>query len=629
VRAKLPLSAGFAAVLTTLSISPGAQAQPTPAAGLEPVVITASRTEQALPDALLSTKVISHTQIELSQAVDLPALLRMYTSIDVAQTGPLGSQTGLFVRGAESRQVLLVVDGIAMNRANDGGASWEHLAIAQIERVEVVRGDASSLWGDHAVGGVVQIITRRASGLELSLGLGTQRSAQAAAAGGWRLGDGDRATRLSFAASQRASGAFNAGDPATGASPDRDAFGQSSASLRVEQGWGAGQQSSLTASTTHTRSAYDGDYRFSDPAIDPLSRDDQLSRRIDTLGLSSRHALTPAMQLGVDAGLAREALRDATAPDQFGSARASNTSRQAQLQLQWEAAAGHRLIGAAETHLEAAEDSDTPRETRRTRTLRAAWLGRYAFAGQALETQANLRRDDNSLYGQADTGLIALAWLPVAPLRLSAQWGTAFSAPSFFNQRFAVAGSTLRPERSHNAELALHWQAEAASVRVAWFRQRQSDRIAGDGLVHLDSKSLVNIAHAANNGIELLGQAQWGGTTLSGESTWQNARNLDTGAALQRRARQTQALSMQQGLGSWDAGAALRHSGQRSDFDPVSFGVGSVPARTTLALSGGYKVSPVWRLAAKLDNATNNRSPEVLGYNPAPRSLGLSLSGKL
>jgi outer membrane cobalamin receptor len=86
---------------------------------------------------------------------------------------------------------------------------------------------------------------------------------------------------------------------------------------------------------------------------------------------------------------------------------------------------------------------------------------------------------------------------------------------------------------------------------------------------------------------------------------------------------------VQHGLGSWDVGAAVRHSGQRADVDPVSFADAIAPARTTLALTGGWTISPAWRLAARLDNATENQRPEVLGYRPAQRSLGLSLSARL
>jgi vitamin B12 transporter len=111
------------------------------------IVITAARAEQALPDALPSTRVITRTEIEAAQASDLPGLLRMLTSIDVAQTGPLGSQTSLFLRGADSRQTLVLVDGVPLLRADFGTASWQHLPLDQIERIEIVRGNLSALYG--------------------------------------------------------------------------------------------------------------------------------------------------------------------------------------------------------------------------------------------------------------------------------------------------------------------------------------------------------------------------------------------------------------------------------------------------------------------------------------------------
>jgi vitamin B12 transporter len=141
----------------------GALAQPEAAPSLPTVVITASRSEQSLPDALPSTRVITRRDIEQSPAPDLPSLLRTLTSADVAQTGPLGSQTSVFLRGADSRQTLVLIDGTPFSRADFGTASWQHLPLDQIERIEIVRGNLSSLYGAQAVGGVVQIVTRRAS----------------------------------------------------------------------------------------------------------------------------------------------------------------------------------------------------------------------------------------------------------------------------------------------------------------------------------------------------------------------------------------------------------------------------------------------------------------------------------
>jgi vitamin B12 transporter len=285
------------------------------------------------------------------------------------------------------------------------------------------------------------------------------------------------------------------------------------------------------------------------------------------------------------------------------------------------------VVGALEGKQEHSDNSGTPASSRISRSERLGWLGKYDNAGQPIEAQASLRNDVSSTYGGARTGLLALAWSPLPAWKLSTQWATAFSAPAFSDQQFALPGVTLRPERSRNVELAAQFQQERNSARLAWFKQRQHDRIGSDA-----NFNSINIANAANSGFELLGQAALGSTQIGGEAIWQNPRDLDANKLLARRSRQTTVLTIQQPLGTADVGAAIRRNGQRADvvFNPdFSQSDVTVPGRTTLALSAGYKISPAWRLAAKLDNATNNRSPEVLGYNPAPRSLGVSLSGKL
>ena len=145
-----------------------------PPAAPTTIVITAARAEQPLSDALPSTRVITRAEIDALRPADLPGLLRALTSIDVAQTGPLGSQTSLFLRGADSRQTLVLVDGVPWLRADFGTASWQNLPIEQIERVEIVRGNLSALYGAQAIGGVVQITTRRAQAPQASASIGSQ-----------------------------------------------------------------------------------------------------------------------------------------------------------------------------------------------------------------------------------------------------------------------------------------------------------------------------------------------------------------------------------------------------------------------------------------------------------------------
>ncbi len=597
----------LAALCVAAAASP-ALAQSDTASPQQRIVVTAARTEQALPDALPSTRVITRVEIEAAQATDLPGLLRALTSIDVAQTGPLGSQTSLFLRGADSRQTLVLVDGVPLLRADFGTASWQNLPLDQIERIEIVRGNLSSLYGAQAVGGVVQIVTRRAEVPQASIGIGSQGTQRAAAAAGARLGEN---TRLSASLSWQRTDGFSARDASVdpGANPDRDGARQSGGSARLEQRWAEGHASELNLLASRTRSEYDG---FA-PGLD-----DELSTRVEVAGLKSRHALTAATTATLELGQTSERFDDPTGFAVSGS----NRVRVAGVQVGHALNAGHDLQFGIETRRERFGDSGTPTRTRSTDSVRAAWLGR-PVAG--VQTQAALRSDDSSDFGRATTGLLAVAWQWTPALKLSAQAATGFSAPSFLDQAFANPTTALRPERSKQAELALHWNQEATQWRAALFAQRQRDRIAFDPVTF----ETVNIARAENHGLELMAQTRALGGTVGGELTLQDPRDASTDTPLKRRAKQNLVLRYDTLLAGWQLGAALRYTGKRLDTDPVSFADAYNPARTTLGLTAAYDITPQWRVAAKVDNATGTSRPEVLGYTAPPRAFLVTLQGTL
>jgi vitamin B12 transporter len=573
------------------------------------IVVTAARVEQKLPDVLPSTRVISRAEIEASQAADLPSLLRQATSIDIAQTGPLGSQTSLFLRGADSRQVLVLVDGVPFARADFGTASWQYLPIEQIERIEIVRGNHSALYGAQAVGGVVQIVTRRASAPQASVGVGTQGTRQASAAAGTRLGAGDTATRLSGSLSWRRTDGFSARDPEQdpGANPDRDGARQSGASARIEQGWASGHRTQLALGSSRTRSAYDG---FTPDVADVLTT------RVTTLALTTRHQLAPALTLDAEAGQTRERFED---PTGFTPA-ASNRVRNLAATLGWQATPAHDLQLGAESRRDRYDDGAS--KTRTTDSLRLGWQGRY---GPALQVQAHARHDRSSAFGSATTGLAALGYAFAPGWKASAQVSTGFSAPSFLDEQFADPSLPLKPERSRQAEAALQWREGAASVRAALFVQRQRDRIGFDPVTF----TTVNIARAKNHGLELMAQWPLAVGALVAELTLQDPRDASTDTPLKRRAKQTLALGWLGDAAGWSLRANLRHSGKRLDTDPVTFGDADNPSRSTLALGIARELAPGWRLALSVDNATGSERPEVLGYTAPPRSAMLSLQATL
>lgn len=595
------------AAAACVSLQALAQADP-----LQTVVVTAARAEQPLPDALPSTRVIARGEIEASQAADLPALLRQLTSIDVAQTGPLGSQASLFLRGSDSRQVLVLVDGVPFARADFGTASWQSLPLAQIERVEIVRGNHSALYGAQAIGGVVQIITRRATAPQFTVGAGTQGTRMGSAAMGTDIGEGATGTRISAAVSARRSDGFSARDAAQdpGANPDRDAARQDGANLHLEQGWASGHRTRLSLSSSRTRSAYDG---FT-PGLD-----DVVTTRVSTLALTSRHALARDWSLDAEVGQTRERFDDPTGFTTQGDNRVRNLA----LTLGWQGTPGQSLQFGAESRRDRYSESTAPVQTRSTDSLRLGWQGRL---GAAWQLQAHARIDRSSAFGAASTGLLALGYELAPGWKASLQASSGFSAPSFLDELFADPTAPLKPERSRQAEAALQWRSGAASVRAALFAQRQRDRIGFDPV----SFSTVNIARARNQGLEVMAQLPLGRIgALSGELTLQDPRDADNDTPLKRRAKQSLALGWQGNAAGWAWRAALRHTGQRLDTDPQTFGDADNPARTTLGLGLARDLVAGWRIALAVDNVTASRRPEVLGYTAAPRSALLSLQASL
>ncbi|HET9976094.1 MAG TPA: TonB-dependent receptor [Burkholderiaceae bacterium] len=569
------------------------------------ITVTAARAEQALPDALPSTRIVTRSEIDAAQAADLPGLLRTLTSIDVAQTGPLGAQASLFLRGADSRQVLVLVDGVPFARADFGTASWQYLPLDQIERIEIVRGNHSALYGAQAVGGVVQIVTRRASAPQASVAVGTQGTRSVAASGGTAWGEGATATRVSGSLSWQRTDGYSARDPDVdpGANPDRDGARQSGAGLRVEQGWAQGHRTQLALGSSRTRSDYDG---FT-PGLD-----DELTTRVRTFAITTRHPLAPTLRLDAEAGQTREAFDD---PNGFVPA-AESRVRNLAATLGWQAAPAHALQFGVESRRDRYREPTAVRE-RTTDSVRVGWQGEF---GHAWQLQANARRDASSAFGAATTGLAALGWRFAPGWRASVQASSGFSVPSFLDELFAGPAG-LKAERSRQAEAALQWHAGAARVRAALFVQRQRDRIAFDPVTF----EAVNIARAKNRGLEAMAQLPLASGQLTGELTLQDPRNADTDTPLKRRARQSLALGWTGDIGGWALRASLRHTGKRLDTDPVTFGDATTPSRTTLGFGVARTVAPGWRVALAVDNAADSTRPEVTGYTAAPRTVLLTL----
>jgi vitamin B12 transporter len=607
VTAALPLLGASAAFAQAAADSPAQQ-----------VVVTAARVEQKLPDTLPSTNVISRSDIEASPALDLPDLLRTFTSFNVAQTGPLGSQTSVFVRGANSNQVLVLIDGAPLSRADFGLAPWELIPLDQIDHVEIVRGNLSSLYGGSAVGGVVQIFTRHGSGASVAVSGGSYGSFNGSASIGRRFGDVATPLDLSASVSGQTTDGYSARDPKAdpSANPDRDPANQGGATFSLGKTWVPGQRTEFSFMHTYTHSDYDG-------YTAPIVEQDMLTTELDSFSLRSHHQLLPTVNLDLSAGETLEHFTNPTEADsEFGASSTYGSGRTRLLgaQVDWRFAPDHSVQVQLEDRNERFGEQLDPQRTRQTKSERIGYLGSFF---DAIDVQANIRHDDADDYGAANTGLLALGWRITPAWKVVGQVSTAFSAPSFSDLEYAVSPNSLKAEHSRDLEFGVHWTGSGWLARATWFSQRQHDLIGFDPVTFQS----INIGHSANRGIELAADGDTGHGKVGLDATFQDPRDTDNDTKLARRARTLVTASYRVPVFGWETGAYLRYNGRRADVDPVTFDTVRAKARTTLGLSMQHALSPNWNIGAKMDNVTNSRTPEVLGYTAPKRTVLFTLRG--
>jgi vitamin B12 transporter len=602
---------------TAISLSFITVARAEPAKSIGAVVVTANRVEQPASEVLAAVTVITRADIELSQAPDLLSLLARQPGIDQVRTGGTGSVSTINTRGSNSNHTLILIDGLRVNSAVQGLFDLAHLPLAQIDRIEIVRGPRAALWGSDAIGGVIHIFTRDASGPYLEAHAGSYGHASLDAGTGMAAGD----RHFSVGAGREVATGFSASNPESGPfvfDPDKDGYRNNHGNFRIRDRVGS-QELSLVGGAVNAETEYDqGVSRIHDRQ----------------LGLRLAGELRSGWSHELLVGYNHDDVHSTETFFQFGfqSSRTSldwlnhlslNEHQQLQLGVNWSREAG----SADDSFLGSNFDLD-----RRNTGLFTTWTGQFA----AHRLEFSLRHDDNSQFGGVTTGNAAWGWQISDETHLRASWGQGFRAPNFNELYYpgffgSFAGNpNLDPERSTSAEIGIDWRMDGGQTfGVSAYRTRVSDLIAFQG----DDFSAINIAHARLDGIEAEYRRLIGAWTFSANAGWQRAEDADSGDALLRRAPRKAHASLDYRFGSglslgFDADAV---SG-RPDFDFNAFPA----ARITLggyALLGFRVAKPLgggWQAEARVENLADRNYTLAKGYNTPGRSgmLGLRWEGQ-
>ncbi|MBL8330661.1 MAG: TonB-dependent receptor [Rubrivivax sp.] len=574
------------------------------------VVVTATRTPQRIDQALADVSVIDRAQIEAAGGRTLADLLSRQAGVQSWANGGLGAPASVSLRGMESRHTLLLIDGVRYGSATLGTPIWDNLPLDLIERIEIVRGPMSALYGSDAVGGVVQIFTRSGSeGLrpDASLTAGSRGYGEAAA--GLRLGSGplDAQLRLQHLRTRGAS-ATNERVPFGQFNADDDGFRQSSAQARLGLRLGTWRAEALLL-------AADGQVAYDDgPGADARA---DVRTALQSLSLSG--TLASGWKTTLRAARSEdinEVLASASPWAQLGAT--GTVQRQLSWENQIDTPWGQAFV-LAEGLTQTVRRPGTPYDVSR-RSINGLALGLNGSSGRQ-HWQGQLRRDRNSQFGSPTTGTLAYGLDLLPGVRLGFSTGKSFVAPSFNQLYFPGFGNpALLPEEGLQNELSLRWQGAGSSVRMAWFDHRIRGYISSGA-------QPTNIPRTRVDGLSASAETLIGPWSLSVALDLLNPRNDTAGSAnagkrLPRRAAESLRLAA-----DWQ-GRALRLGGsfvaQGERFDDAA-NTRRLPGHALLDLRADWTLAAAWTLGLKLNNALGQRYETTYGYNAPGREAFVTL----
>jgi len=581
---------------------------------LEQQVVTATRTAQTAQQSLAAVTVLDRERIERSQAASLPELLKQVPGVSLANNGGPGKSTSLFMRGTESDHVLVMIDGIKIGSVSGGGAALQDLPLELIERIEVVRGPRSSLYGSEAIGGVIQIFTRKGQGQGVkpffSAGYGTHDTYTGSAG----VSGGDGRGWYSLGVSGSDTDGINVKSADT-SGYERDADGYRNLSATLSAGYRFDNGLELDANLLQAKSHNDYDSVNRARTSGFGANADGESR---VFGTRARFSPLEPWRVTLQAGRSEDksdAYQDGRFSSRFDSRRDS---------LAWQndidIAAGHMLTVGADYQRDEINGTTAYAEDSRDN------FGRFVqYLGEAgrHDWQLSLRRDDNEQFGLHDTGNIGYGYALTDWLRATVSYGTAFKAPTFNELYFPDYGNpALDAETSRSLEAGLAGQHGWGHWAVNAYRTVVDDLIAYDASI----SAPANVQEARIRGVELVLGSQLLGWDWNANYSLLEPENRSAGAnrgnELARRAKQLFNLDVDRRFGAFSVGASLHAEGQR--YDDLA-NARELSGYATLDLRGEYRITPEWRLQARVANLLDADYETAEGYNQPGQAAYLTV----
>ncbi|MBF0193996.1 MAG: TonB-dependent receptor [Magnetococcales bacterium] len=586
-----------------------------------PVVITATRTPVPLSSTLSPVTVLTRQDVENKQTDSLPELLSGLPGVDITQNGSAGGSSNIYMRGTGSGHVLVLVNGRKMGSATLGTVSWEHIPVSQIERIEVVRGPRSSLYGSEAIGGIVQIFTHdRSEGwhVDAELGYGNWNTSQASLT----LTGGSPKTNGSLSIAGFNSDGFNSTSGSSQAEDaDDDGYRNASISGRVGHSFDNGATVDFDLFYASTRNEYD---RIFASSAD-VSKGAQQS-----MGITVEHDPLDKLHMKFTAGVSGDdssTYLDGVKQNQFDTQRI-NIGIQGDLDLN-----DKNLLTVGVDFLEDKIDTTTAYDE--TKRYDVALFTQIQGKLNKNSWVLGLRGIENEQFGSHVSGNAEWGYDINESLRMLVGYGTAFKAPTFNDlyyptDAFGEGNANLSPEKSESFELGLEGEHKGIDWSTRLYRTNIDNLISWSDSAVQYFYTPTNVDKAQITGIELEAGKTIGQFDISTNVTVMDPKNKTSGLQLNRRAKTSAKLNLDYRFKSQPIAIHSSVFYQSSRYNDANNTL-KLPGYGVVNLSGNYDLDENWQVRLKADNIFDKdyktvASSSSVYYKGSGRAILLSLA---
>ena len=608
------------ASLVALAFSPSVFAAET-AIQTDDVVVTASRVAQLRESVIADVTVIDREKIEQSGQSTIIDLLQQQSGIEVSSNGGLGKSASIRIRGANDNHTIILVDGLRVNSATLGTTSIQHIPLNQVEKIEILRGPSSSLYGSEGIGGTIQIFTRQSSGeprFNISVGTGSYNTQELSAGVSGRVSD----TSFSLQAGYIRSDGFSATNKKDKNNyfSDDDGYKNKNISAKIAQHFGENHEVGITLFHTDADDQYDSS--FYDSGTNTLKFQDfnyRENQKLTAASIYSKNQFTSNWLSTLKVGVGIDSLKFYD-PNATNTASVESSIKTKQNEYMWQnditLPVGKLSLSAEKLEQEVSGTTDYSKKKRDINSLLAGWVANF----DKHDVQANLRTDNNSQFGHHNTWYAGYGYQLADNWKATIGHGTAFNAPTF-NQLYypldssgSVGNPNLKAEESRNTEASIRFNNSDRDVKLTAYHNKVTNLIDWQFNNTTFLFSPVNIANAKLKGLSLSDSEHLGNLTISANLDLQSARDEATDEFLSRRAQRHGQVGAYYKINKLSIGANVFAESQRDDS---GFNNNKTAGYGILNLTAAYALNSDWSVKANVNNILNKDYELAYGYNTA------------